>query len=150
MVLTSSTMRTTGPSVVVQGRGLRKRLSCSMIYASASKGSSLTDQSIDGVTMASVDENQTLSLYLTRRGMMMTTMMIMAGSMAGVVEPAHAFGKSAKELAREAKQRRAKLKETAEQMKSAGKASDAFASSNYSVPEEATTPNVVNRNKNIE
>jgi hypothetical protein len=65
-------------------------------------------------------------------------------------DPSHALGKSAKELAREAKERRAKLKETAEKMRSAGKASDAFESSNYSVPEEATTPNVVNRNRNVD
>jgi hypothetical protein len=69
-----------------------------------------------------------------------------------LVQPnqAEAFGKSAKELAREAKERRAKLKETAQKMKSAGKSADAFDQSNYSVPEEATTPNVVNRNRNVE
>ena len=65
-------------------------------------------------------------------------------------DPSHALGKSAKEFARDAKERRAKLKETAEKMRSAGKASDAFESSNYSVPEEATTPNVVNRNRNVD
>lgn len=88
--------------------------------------------------------------HITRRnqGILMVGSVVL--TLSTIVEPSHAFGKSAKELAKEAKERRAKLKQTAEKMKSAGKASDAFESSNYSVPEEATTPNVVNRNRNVD
>ena len=97
-----------------------------------------------GNFLTNVDQG---SMSRRKQGMLMIASVVSLGIFA---EPSHAFGKSAKELAREAKERRAKLKETAGKMRSAGKASDAFESSNYSVPEEATTPNVVNRNRNID
>ena len=100
------------------------------------------------VRSAETEPSSTLPSFIGRRGVLFGA----ALSMGVLVQPhqAEAFGKSAKELAREAKERRAKLKETAQKMKSAGKSADAFDQSNYSVPEEATTPNVVNRNRNVE
>lgn len=94
------------------------------------------------------DESMQSPERITRRVAMVGSVALV--SLGVVAEPSQALGKSAKELAREAKIRRQKLKETAEKMRSAGKASDAFESSSYSVPEEATTPNVVNRNRNVE
>ena len=100
------------------------------------------------VRSAVTEPSSDLISYIGRRGVLFGA----ALSMGVLVHPnqAGAFGKSPKELAREAKERRAKLKETAQKMKSGGKAADAFDQSNYSVPEEATTPNVVNRNRNVE
>jgi Sec-independent protein translocase protein TatA len=62
-------------------------------------------------------------------------------------EASYALGKSTKELAKAARERREKLKETARLVKEKGAAKDAFEASDYQVSEESKTPNAVNRSK---
>eukprot|EP00890_Picochlorum_soloecismus_P001200 jgi/Picsp_1/2080/NSC_05545-R1_---NA--- len=56
------------------------------------------------------------------------------------------LGKNTRELAKASQARRERLRETAQKMKQGGKDVPAFAKSEYSMPEEATTPNIKNRN----
>jgi len=86
---------------------------------------------------------------IDRRGVLKTT-----GAVVSVVgmallapEASYALGKSTKELAKAARERREKLKETARLVKEKGADKAAFASSEYQVSEEAKTPNAVNRSK---
>ncbi|PRW59722.1 Helix-hairpin-helix DNA-binding class 1 [Chlorella sorokiniana] len=56
--------------------------------------------------------------------------------------PAFAFGKDVRQAMRDKEARKQKLKESAAKMKASQKSENAFADSSYSLPEEATTPNM--------
>ncbi|KAI3436147.1 hypothetical protein D9Q98_002204 [Chlorella vulgaris] len=56
--------------------------------------------------------------------------------------PAFAFGKDVRRAIQEKEARKAKLRESAAKMKQSGKIEPSFQDSKYSLPEDATTPNM--------
>lgn len=102
-------------------------------------------RSVQGNQHQSIDREDGID----RRGVLRTTGVVVSIVGMALLDPkaSYALGKSTKELAKAARERREKLKETARLVKEKGTAQDAFAASDYQVSEEAKTPNAVNRSK---
>lgn len=111
-----------------------KRATCPVIVARAVPTRSVDESSKD-------DSFTTPLVRIESRRIVLATAILLAGS-AG---KALALGKSAKELAREAKARREKLKAASAKMREKGKSENAFEESKFGLGETATTPNKVNR-----
>ncbi len=97
---------------------------------------------------ASVDDTDSSppAIRIESRRVVLATAIVLAGTAGKALAAGKVVaGKSARELARTAKARREKLKETAAKMREKGKAESAFEESKFALGEDATTPNRVNR-----
>jgi hypothetical protein len=103
---------------------------------------------VDAVPSTSVDDTGSPAavVRIESRRVVLATAIVLAGTAGKALAAGKVVaGKSAKELARSAKARREKLKETAAKMREKGKAESAFEESKFALGEDATTPNRVNR-----
>lgn len=86
------------------------------------------------------------AIRIESRRIVLATAIVLAGTAGKALAAGKVVaGKSAKELARNAKARREKLKAASAKMREKGKAESAFEESKFALGEDATTPNRVNR-----
>jgi hypothetical protein len=125
-------LRFAPPKASVLPSRTRSSSSCPKTRVVARAAESSVDESLDSIT-------QNANPIGTRR------VVLAAALLLATPKAAFALGKSAKDLAKESRARREKLKAATQKMKENGKAESAFDDSKFGLGEDATTPNRVNR-----
>ena len=111
-----------------------------VVVSAAPTSSSVDDAPVDDL------DSPVPSFRTGSRRIVLATAIVLAGTAGkALAAPKSSIGRSSKELARDAKARREKLKAASAKMREKGKAESAFEESKFALGEDATTPNRVNR-----